>query len=124
TRFVAAFVGAADFLPGTVEREGIVTEVGTFANADHLETGTRVEGMIRPSAITFVRDNAGRGLIISRHFRGSQTVYCIHLPSGHRVHSSQPSASAVPTGIRVRATARLLHVVAFTSRPSETARFA
>jgi iron(III) transport system ATP-binding protein len=121
TRFVAAFVGAADFLPGTVEREGIVTEVGTFANTDHLETGTRMEVMIRPDDITFVPDDAGSGLIVSRHFRGSETVYCIDLPSGHRVHSSQPSSSAIPTGIRVRATASLLHVVAFPSNPSETA---
>ncbi len=36
TRFVAAFVGAADFLPGLVTAEGIVTEVGTFANVDQL----------------------------------------------------------------------------------------
>jgi len=34
TRFVAAFVGAADFLPGVVTAQGIVTEVGTFANVD------------------------------------------------------------------------------------------
>src|SRR4029434_9913536 len=96
-------------------------ECARAANADHLETGTRVEIMIRPDDITFVPDDAGSGLIVSRHFRGSETVYCIHLPSGHRVHSSQPSSSAVPTGIRVRATASLLHVVAFTSGPSETA---
>ena len=30
TRFVASFVGAADFLPGLVGAQGIVTEVGTL----------------------------------------------------------------------------------------------
>jgi iron(III) transport system ATP-binding protein len=113
TRFVASFVGAADFLPGTVTSEGIVTEVGIFPDADRRETGESVEVMIRPDDISFEPDDGGPGVITSRHFRGSETVYCIHLPSGHRVHSSQPSSSALPTGIRVRATANLLHVVAF-----------
>jgi len=118
TRFVAAFVGAADFLPGTVTRYGITTEVGIFANVDQLHPGGSVDVMIRPDDITFVPDDDGPGMITSRHFRGSETLYCILLPSGHRVHSSQPSASAIPTGIRVRATAHVLHVVAFPSRPT------
>ncbi len=49
TRFVAAFVGAADFLPGVVSTQGIVTEVGTFANVDQLAAGARVDVMIRPA---------------------------------------------------------------------------
>ncbi|MDO8475603.1 MAG: ABC transporter ATP-binding protein [Candidatus Rokubacteria bacterium] len=118
TRFVAAFVGAADFLPGTVTSHGVATEVGIFANVDQLEPGESVDVMIRPGDITFVAEDDGLGTIASRHFRGSETLYCILLPSGHRVHSSQPSASAIPTGIRVRATAHVLHVVAFTSKPA------
>jgi iron(III) transport system ATP-binding protein len=115
TRFVAAFVGAADFLPGLVTAQGIVTEVGTFANVDQLPTGARVDVMIRPDDITFVPQADGTGTITRRYFRGSETVYCIRLPSGDRVHSSQPSASMLPTGMRVRAEAHVLHVVAFNS---------
>ncbi len=118
TRFVAAFVGAADFLPGTVTRHGIVTEVGIFANVDQLEAGESVDVMIRPDDIAFVHDDGGAGMIASRHFRGSETVYCIILPSGHRVHSSQPSSSTIPAGIRVRAAAQVTHVVAFSSKPA------
>jgi iron(III) transport system ATP-binding protein len=113
TRFVAAFVGAADFLPGTVTDQGIVTEVGTFANVDQLPTGGSVDVMIRPDDITFVPQADGLGTIVRRYFRGSETVYCIRLPSGDRVHSSQPSASVLPTGMRVRPEAHVLHVVAF-----------
>ena len=112
TRFVAAFVGAADFLPGLVTAQGIVTEVGTFANVDQLPAGGRVDVMIRPDDITFVPQADGTGTITRRYFRGSETVYCIRLPSGDRVHSSQPSASVLPTGMRVRAEAHVLHVVA------------
>jgi iron(III) transport system ATP-binding protein len=113
TRFVASFVGAADFLPGVVDREGIVTEVGTFANVDRLPEGQPVEVMIRPDDISFVPEAGGPGTITRRYFRGSETVYCIGLPSGHRVHSSQPSASVLPTGTRVALSAHVLHVVAF-----------
>jgi iron(III) transport system ATP-binding protein len=113
TRFVAAFVGAADFLPGTVTAQGIVTEVGTFANVDQLPFGGRVDVMIRPDDITFVPQADGPGTIIRRYFHGSETVYCVRLPSGDRVHSSQPSASVLPTGMRVRPEAHVLHVVAF-----------
>ena len=113
TRFVAAFVGAADFLPGLVGQEGIVTELGTFANVDQLVTGQPVDVMIRPDDISFVPEANGAGVITRRYFRGSETVYCIRLPSGHRVHSSQPSASVLPTGMRVSLSAHVLHVVAF-----------
>ena len=117
TRFVAAFVGAADFLPGLVTAQGIVTEVGTFANVDQLRAGRRVDVMIRPDDITFVPQADGAGIITRRYFRGSETLYCIRLPSGDRVHSSQPSASVLPTGMRVRAEAHVLHVVAFAKEP-------
>jgi iron(III) transport system ATP-binding protein len=113
TRFVAAFVGAADFLPGSVTDQGIVTEVGTFANVDQLPIGGSVDVMIRPDDITFVPQADGPGTIVRRYFRGSETVYCIRLPSGDRVHSSQPSASVLPTGMRVGPEAHVLHVVAF-----------
>ncbi len=115
TRFVASFVGAADFLPGLVGAQGIVTEVGTFANVDQLPAGDRVDVMIRPDDITFVPQPDGAGTITRRYFRGSETLYCIRLPSGDRVHSSQPSASVLPTGMRVRAEAHVLHVVTFPS---------
>ena len=113
TQFVAEFVGAADFLPGLVTPDGIVTEVGTFANVDRLEPGQHVRVMVRPDDITFAPERDGTGIITRRYFRGSETLYCIRLPSGHRVHSSQPSSSTFSAGLRVRAEAQLLHVVAF-----------
>ncbi len=117
SQFVAEFVGAADFLPGLVTSAGVVTEVGVFGNVGDLEPGARVEVMIRPDDITFVPHRDGAGVIINRHFRGSESLYCIRLPSGHRVHSSQPSSSMFPIGARVRAEAHVLHVVTFPAAP-------
>jgi iron(III) transport system ATP-binding protein len=117
SQFVAEFVGAADFLPGLVTNEGIVTELGVFGNVDALEIGAKIEVMIRPDDITFVPEREGTGVLVRRYFRGSETLYCIRLPSGRRVHSSQPSASMFPTGMRVRAEAHVLHVVTFPAAP-------
>jgi iron(III) transport system ATP-binding protein len=121
TRFVASFVGAADFLPGRVGAEGIATELGTFANVDRFPAGQAVDVMIRPDDISFVPEANGAGTITRRYFRGSETVYCIRLPSGHRVHSSQPSASVLPIGMQVSLSARVLHVVAFPAAVASSA---
>lgn len=111
--FVAEFVGAADFLPGIVTSEGIVTEIGVFGNVEAREPGEKVRVMIRPDDVTFVPDPQGEAVILRRSFRGSENLYSLGLPSGHRVHSSQPSSAAFATGTRVRPEAHVLHVVTF-----------
>ncbi len=113
TPFVAEFVGAADFLPGIVTSDGVVTEIGVFGNVEGREPGEKVKVMIRPDDVTFVPAPDGEAVIVRRYFRGSENLYCLALPSGHRVHSSQPSAAAFPPGLRVRPEAHVLHVVTF-----------
>jgi iron(III) transport system ATP-binding protein len=113
TPFVAEFVGAADFLPGLVTPQGIVTEIGVFGNVEGREPGEKVRVMIRPDDVTFVPDAAGEAILLQRYFRGSENLYCLGLPSGHRVHSSQPSSAAFAAGSRVRPEANVLHVVTF-----------
>jgi iron(III) transport system ATP-binding protein len=113
TPFVAEFVGAADFLPGLVTPQGIVTELGVFDNVEGRGLGETVRVMIRPDDVTFVPDAGGDAVLLRRYFRGSENLYCLGLPSGHRVHSSQPSSAAFTTGLRVRAEANVLHVVTF-----------
>ena len=115
TPFVAEFVGDADFLAGTVEVGGIVTELGTFPNDDGLPAGTHVRLMIRPDDVAFSPATDGDAVVVRRDFRGPVNVYCLALASGQRVHSSQPSTTIIAPGTRVRATADLLHVVAFPS---------
>jgi iron(III) transport system ATP-binding protein len=116
TPFVAEFVGAADFLPGLVTAQGIVTEIGVFGNVDGRGRGEKVRVMIRPDDVTFVPDAAGEAVLLQRSFRGSETLYRLGLPSGHRVHSSQPSSAAFAIGLRVRPEANVLHVVMFPDR--------
>jgi iron(III) transport system ATP-binding protein len=113
TPFVAEFVGAADFIPGVVGSEGIVTELGVFENADARRIGEKTRVMIRPDDVTFTPREDGEAVILRRYFRGSENLYCLGLPSGHRVHSSQPSSAAFALGTRVKPAAHVLHVVTF-----------
>jgi iron(III) transport system ATP-binding protein len=114
TTFVAGFVGAADFLPGEVTAAGIVTEVGVFPNAEW-PLGQKVDVMIRPDDVTFTVCADGPVTILKRSFRGSETLYCLGLPSGRRLFSSQPSAADFTSGLRVRVEVHALHVVTFTA---------
>ena len=112
TRFVADFVGEADFLPGEV-RDGIVTEVGTLPDGSGLPKGTRVEMMIRPDDVDFEPCNDGNGLIEGRKFRGSENRYSITLPSGLCLRSSQSSDRLLPEGTRVKILVQPNHLVIF-----------
>jgi iron(III) transport system ATP-binding protein len=113
TRFVAEFVGAADFLRSMVTEDGIVSELGTLARPPGLAPGQAVDIMIRPDDIDFIPHPDGDVMVMGRQFLGADHLYRLRLTSGARVHSVQPSATLYPPGTRVRIVANLLHVVAF-----------
>jgi iron(III) transport system ATP-binding protein len=116
TPFVAEFVGAATFIPGVVDAAGIVTDVGTFPADGVGPPGTTVEVMIRPDDVTFVQSPDGDALLIERDFRGTETVYCLELPGGRRLYSSQASWATDAVGDRVRVAVHLEHLVTFPRR--------
>ncbi|MBI4842655.1 MAG: ABC transporter ATP-binding protein, partial [candidate division NC10 bacterium] len=63
SRFVAHFVGSADFIPGAILHEGIRTSLGLFPNPNGIPVGTSVDLMIRPDDVTIVPDPDGPGVI-------------------------------------------------------------
>jgi iron(III) transport system ATP-binding protein len=113
SRFVAEFVGEADFLRCMVKEEGIVSELGTFRNPDGHPVGLPVDIMVRPDDIDFIPHPDGDVLVAGRRFHGAENLYRLRLPSGARVHSVQPSTTIYPIGTRVRVVATMIHVVAF-----------
>jgi len=113
TAFVAQFVGAADFLPGVVTPEGMVTEIGVFPDPAGRAVGEKVKVMIRPDDVTFSVADDGTAVILKRSFRGSETLYSLALPSGRHVYSSQASAAGFSPGLRVHVEVHALHVVTF-----------
>ncbi|MCZ6648558.1 MAG: ABC transporter ATP-binding protein [Thaumarchaeota archaeon] len=112
TRFVADFVGEADFINGAVENNLIRTAVGDFPTAG-FDSGTSVQVMIRPSDISFKADKEGDGVVTDLEFKGSETLYFLRLSSGEFVHSIQNSESLIEIGTKVKIEVRPAQVLAF-----------
>jgi iron(III) transport system ATP-binding protein len=101
TRFVADFLGLADFLPGSLTDQGIETELGLIPQPIPGTPGRPLEVMVRPHDISLRPDPQGCGVVVGRQFRGSEHLYMIRLPSGQQVASAQPHTVELPLGARV-----------------------
>ncbi len=112
TRFVAEFLGQADFVPGTVVAEGVQTPLGLLPQLVSAPPGTTVTIAVRPDDI-FLRvgqvDGGANGRILDRQFLGIAYLYAIGLPDGTVVHSWQPHTVNVPLGTAVQAGLRHEH---------------
>jgi len=113
TPFVARFVGKANFLPGRVVGVGIETEIGTFPNTANLPEGSMVEVVIRPDQMELMPDRFGSAVVISRRFRGADTLLVVQFPSGLILHSYQPSSVMLLPKEQVKVVTRPTPVVAF-----------
>ena len=113
TRFVADFVGQADFIAGRI-RQGVVhTELGEFPNTLEEAEGKEVVVMIRPDDIHLIPNTSATPRILARQFRGSENLYTIRLPSGQIVHSSESSTSVYQEGTAVELRVSATHTVLF-----------
>lgn len=104
TRFVADFVGHADFIPGIVKGAQIQTELGFFPlprSREELREGIAVEIMVRPDHIHLSSSPEGPGLIVEKRFLGSFNQYDIRLPSGNALHAYSSSSVFYAEGTRV-----------------------
>jgi iron(III) transport system ATP-binding protein len=118
TRFVARFVGQANFLTGRVVRSRIVTDIGSFPKPLGLAEGSTVEVMIRPHQLELRPDATGNALVISRRFRGADALVVVQLPSGMILSSYQPSTCRLQAGERVTVGAKPCHSVVFPATES------
>jgi iron(III) transport system ATP-binding protein len=113
TRFVADFVGEADFIDAVIKDGVIETEIGSFSNKTELEDGTNVQLMIRPDDIEFKLDEKGEAIVESRQFKGEENLYLLKLASGKILHSSRSSTLLIEEGARVKIKATPVHIVVF-----------
>jgi len=117
TRFVADFIGLANFLPGVAKREGILTELGLLpVKVAALTVGSQVEVMIRPQDIALLplsSEAKEMAVVISRQFRGSENLYTVRLASGLKLFCLQPSRVIYPLGDRVTVRISPQHMVVF-----------
>jgi iron(III) transport system ATP-binding protein len=102
-RWTAAFVGAANFLPGRVDGGLVETLLGRFPVANDGARRSDVEVLIRPELLELTPDPNGRGEVVGREFRGHDVFYRVSL-DGAIVVSQRPSNEVVPLGARVSVT--------------------
>jgi len=116
TRWAAEFVGAGNFLPGTLSDGVVATPVGTFralnGNGRHPSLET-VEVLVRPELLELEPDPRGAGEVVAREFRGHDVFYRVLL-DGVELVSQRPSNEIVPLGARVKVRPHAGNVTVFT----------
>ena len=114
-RFVADFIGKANFLTGTVVNADTVDVAGArlpLSSEAPVPAGGRVELVVRPEAVVLQRDGAGApGVVTRAAFMGDHAEYEVRLLTGETVvaHESNPAERgmfAVDEAVKV-ATGRL-----------------
>ena len=113
TRFVAEFVGQADFITGQIRQGMVHTELGEFPDTLNSAEGSSLVVMIRPDDIHLTPNKSAELRIVARQFRGSENLYTIRLPSGQVVHSSESSTSVYQEGTTVELRVSVTHTVLF-----------
>ncbi|MCA9973467.1 MAG: ABC transporter ATP-binding protein [Anaerolineales bacterium] len=109
TRFVAGFLGHADFVPGEATGRGVATPLGLLPQAAPLAAGTAVEIAVRPDDVALAAEEGGNGRILDRQFIGIAYIYRVGLADGSVVHSWQPHTVRLGVGTAVRASFRHEH---------------
>lgn len=114
SRFVADFVGMADFIEGVVEDGRVVSKYGTFDCSGALSAGIGpVDLMVRPDDVEFEIDPEGQAVIVAAGFLGASVLYTLGFDDGEELHAIRPSAESVPVGAKVNVTVNPRHTVIF-----------
>ena len=108
TRFVASFMGDADFLPANVHNAlltceiGVVSTVPGWANCDVF-----VDVVLRPHEVALAHDPRASARVISQEYRGAFVLHHVRLASGRTLRSWQPHhvryAPGTPVSVTVAA---------------------
>lgn len=114
SRFVANFVGRADFVNGKIEGDSVISAIGIFKCGDAMPCGAiDVDLMIRPDDVDFAIDPNGNASIIEAEFLGAEIIYKVLLSSGKIIHSIKPSTNIIGTGSKVRISIDPAHIIVF-----------
>jgi iron(III) transport system ATP-binding protein len=99
-RWVAGFVGAANFVEGRVASGRVESAIGAFPA---LDPGGRssFELLVRPELLVLEPSADGEAEVIGREFRGHDLLYRLRLTDGTVLLAQRPSTEAVELGARV-----------------------
>jgi iron(III) transport system ATP-binding protein len=102
-RFVAEFMGVADFMPVQATPAGLESEIGLLPAASALPIGRQAEAMVRPHdlRVTPATGGASHGLISAAEFVGDLWQVSVRLPSGRSLRCQAPHTEGYPLGTAV-----------------------
>jgi iron(III) transport system ATP-binding protein len=106
TRFVASFMGDADFLPAHVHQALLTCEIGVVSTMPGWGgVDADVEVVLRPHevALTEGGTGGGAGMVTGVEYHGAFVLHTVRLASGRTVRSWQPHAVRHPVGTAVTA---------------------
>jgi iron(III) transport system ATP-binding protein len=102
TRFVATFMGDADFLPAHVERALLTSEIGVVSTVPGWTHADDVEVVLRPHEVALSEPGrAPTATVVGVEYHGAFVLHTVQLPSGARLRSWQPHAVRWPIGAPV-----------------------
>lgn len=114
SRFVADFVGKADFVAGVVGEGSVRAGIWDFpVSYEKKMAGCKVDLMIRPDDVDFVLNPDGDAIISEARFLGASIMYKLQLADGTIIHSLKPSTKVIPPGSKVKISIDTDHVVVF-----------
>ncbi|HSW35283.1 MAG TPA: ABC transporter ATP-binding protein [Candidatus Limnocylindrales bacterium] len=114
SKFVADFVGKADFIEGEVRGRTVNSAFGNFPLGENSTTeGGKVELMVRPDDVDFTLDPAGEAVITGAHFLGASIIYSLQFGNGKIIHAIRPSTEMFTVGARVSVILDARHIVIF-----------
>jgi len=114
SKFVADFVGKADFIEGEIHGKIVHCAFGTFpVDGNQIQEAKHIELMVRPDDVTFSIDPNGEATIIEARFLGASILYLLQLGNGNTIHAIRPSTEMSPVGARVRVVIDASHIVIF-----------
>lgn len=115
-RSVAEFVGECRFITGTLQAGNVIeTELGRVTPTASLDlpVGVPMSLLVRPDDLILDEASAIRARVVSRAFRGSQTLYTLQLASGIPLLCSLPSHHDFDAGDDIGIGLEMDHVVVF-----------
>ncbi|WP_435741741.1 ABC transporter ATP-binding protein [Nocardioides sp. SYSU DS0663] len=102
TRFVAGFMGEADYLPAHVHDALLTSEIGIVSTVPGWgHTDVDVEVMLRPHEVALTVDRASAAVVEGVEYHGAFVLHRVRLPSGRTLRSWQQHSVRHEVGTRV-----------------------
>lgn len=104
TPFVAQLGGMCDFIQGVIQDDLAKTEIGNLAyrtRTTSLEVGTEVDLLVHPDDFQIMPHPEGTSVVVSREFRGDETILVVRMPSGATLRCRERSFSVLDPGTNV-----------------------